>query len=117
MIFADLSSFLGHSVFNNTGVGRRNIYMLTVSELQDFADRIERSVKRLEDRCTNYGLVDRWLDNQEIMQLLKISSRTLQSYRDQGILPFSKLGDGTSKFYYKASQVEELLERNLSAHP
>lgn len=91
--------------------------MIDKSDLQDFVNRIEKSVRRLEDRCSNFGLTDRWLDNQEVMELLKISPRTLQSYRDQGILPYSRLGDGSSKFYYKASQVEELLERNMSDHP
>ncbi|TSA33571.1 MAG: DNA-binding protein, partial [Porphyromonadaceae bacterium] len=34
------------------------------------------------------------------MKLLKISSRTLQSYRDNGILPFSKMG---GKVFFKRS--------------
>jgi hypothetical protein len=85
--------------------------MITSIELQAFADRIEKMVRRLENRYSNFGLNNRWLDNQEVMQLLKISPRTLQSYRDQGILPFTRLG---GKIYYKASDVEAILEANMS---
>ena len=32
-----------------------------------------------------------WIDNQDVLIRLKISNRTLQNYRDKGILPFSKI--------------------------
>jgi len=35
---------------------------------------------------------ERWLDNQEVMQILKVSPRTLQNYRDEGVLSFSQFG-------------------------
>lgn len=54
-------------------------------------------------------LTETWLDNQEVMEVLKISPRTLQAMRDSGTLPFSKVG---GKIYYKASDVEKLLEAN-----
>jgi len=43
------------------------------------------------------------------MKLLNISTRTLQGYRDQGILPFTKLG---GKVYFKRTDIEAILERN-----
>jgi len=48
-----------------------------------------------------------WLDNQEVMELLKMSPRTLQNMRDSRTLPFSKVG---GKIYYKASDVDNLLK-------
>ncbi|MGM0569052.1 MAG: helix-turn-helix domain-containing protein [Elusimicrobiota bacterium] len=54
-------------------------------------------------------LTETWLDNQEVMEVLKISPRTLQSMRDSCTIPFSKVG---GKIYYKASDVEKLLEAN-----
>ena len=50
-----------------------------------------------------------WLDNQEFMQLLKISRRTAQSYRDNNMIAFSIIGN---KIYYKLTDVEELLDRH-----
>jgi len=52
---------------------------------------------------------EKWLDNQELMQYLKISKRTAQYYRDKGLISFSQVGN---KIYYKLSDVEELLATN-----
>ncbi len=52
-----------------------------------------------------------WIDGQDVMLALKISKRTLQSLRDSGILPFSRIN---GKFYYKVADLENLLESNYS---
>ena len=54
---------------------------------------------------------DKWLDNQELMQLLKISKRTAQHYRDSGLISFSQVGN---KIYYKHSDVEDLLKNHYN---
>lgn len=48
-----------------------------------------------------------WLDNQEFIQLLKISKRSAQNFRDSGMISFSQIG---AKIYYRLSDVEELLK-------
>jgi excisionase family DNA binding protein len=48
-----------------------------------------------------------WLSNDDVCFLLRISKRTLQTYRDQGTLPFAQIG---RKIYYKASDIEAYLE-------
>ena len=67
----------------------------------------ERFIKLKVDAQT--PLSDRWLDNQDILLLLKISKRTLQTYRDERKIPFSQVGN---KIYYKASDVEKFLKKN-----
>lgn len=57
-----------------------------------------------------FGLKESWLDNQDVMQILKIKPRTLQSYRDQGILPFTRIG---GKILFKSSDVEAALQANM----
>ena len=54
-----------------------------------------------------------WIDGQDVMLALKISKRTLQSLRDNGTLPFSRI---KGKFYYKVSDLEALLENNYSGN-
>ena len=50
---------------------------------------------------------EKWLDNQEVCLMMKITKRTLQTYKDKGLLPYSKLN---RKNYYKRSDVQALLE-------
>lgn len=52
-----------------------------------------------------------WLDNQEFMQLLKVSKRTAQHYRDTGLISFSQVGN---KIYYKLADVEQLLKTHYN---
>ena len=52
---------------------------------------------------------ENWIDAQDVMLSLHISRRTLQSLRDNGVLPYSRIN---GKLYYKLSDVESLLESN-----
>ena len=38
------------------------------------------------------------MDSEEVCRALNITKRTLQSYRDRGVIPCSRLG---GKFYYR----------------
>lgn len=42
---------------------------------------------------------------------MNISKRTAQSWRDEGIVSFSQVG---SKIYYRMSDVQKLLDKQLS---
>ena len=50
---------------------------------------------------------EQWLDNQEVCLMMNITKRTLQTYKDKGLLPYSKLN---RKNYYKLSDVQALLK-------
>ena len=52
-----------------------------------------------------------FLDNQEFLLLLKISKRTAQTWRDEGKISFSQVGN---KIYYKLSDVEKLMQENYN---
>ena len=43
------------------------------------------------------------MDSQEVCQLLNITKRTLQSYRNKGIIAFSSVG---GKFYYRPKDID-----------
>ena len=57
----------------------------------------------------------KWLKNNAVRDLLGVSAGTLQSMRDNGILPFSRIG---RHFYYDSDEIEAVLERkkNLGRH-
>lgn len=50
------------------------------------------------------------LDNQDVLQLLKISSRTLQRYRSEQKLPYYSI---SGKLYYKLSDVHQLIRESF----
>lgn len=52
-----------------------------------------------------------FLDNQEFLLLLKISKRTAQTWRDEGRISFSQVGN---KIYYKLSDVEKLMQEHYN---
>ncbi len=54
-----------------------------------------------------------WIDGQHVIDALNISKRTLQSLRDTGTLPYSRVN---GKFYYKVADLEKLLESNYSGN-
>ena len=58
-------------------------------------------------------LKESWIDGQDVMLALNISKRTLQSLRDSGLLPHSRIN---GKFYYKVSDLEALLDSNYTTN-
>ena len=50
---------------------------------------------------------ERYLTDSEVASILKVSRRTLQEYRTNGILPYILLG---GKVLYRESDLEEALE-------
>ena len=75
---------------------------------ESMLDRFEAFAKRVDALC-GQGRdknLQEWLDNQDVCQILSISKRTLQTYRDNGTLPFTRIG---YKMYYKADDVKRLV--------
>ncbi len=70
--------------------------------------KFEKFAQRMEALCTPYKKSkEKWLDNSDVCRLLNVSSRTMQTYRDTGRLPYSQVNN---KLYYKASDVEEFIK-------
>ena len=66
----------------------------------------------IEKQHRLHPLPETWLDNNDVARLLKISKRTLQSYRDQGDISFSQIG---AKIYYRASDINKFLEKHYKS--
>ena len=56
--------------------------------------------------CKFHSNFDRLLTDKEVSHLLKVSRRTLQDYRSNGILPYIQVG---GKILYRASDIERTL--------
>lgn len=51
------------------------------------------------------------LDNQDLLQMLKISQRSLQRYRSSGKLPYYTI---SGKLYYKLSDVHQFVRESFN---
>lgn len=75
-------------------------------------ENLSRAVKELlekTNKLNSSGTEKEWLDNQDVCQLLGISLRTLQTYRDRKIIPYSQVAH---KCYYKAKDIHLFIEKN-----
>lgn len=82
------------------------VFDTLTQRVEDIEEKAERLYRRQED----IGLKD-WLDNQDVCEILDITKRTLQSYREKGLLPYSRI---EYKIRYKPEDVRKLLQS--SAH-
>ena len=57
---------------------------------REIAAKLDHFVQRVESLCREYGGKEtgEWMDNHEVCRRLRISPRTLQDYRNNGILPY-----------------------------
>lgn len=84
------------------------------SRIQGILGLIERVQQKLERYCRNARptLGDEvYLTSEELCERLRINPRALQEYRDNGTLPFYKLG---GKMLYKASDIQRVLEQHYN---
>lgn len=49
-------------------------------------------------------------DNSDVMRLLKVSQRTLATWREDGTIQYSKIG---AKIYYQPEHIKHMLDRGL----
>lgn len=88
------------------------IINVEASTFEAMMARFETFAKRVDSLCRNSGdkSMQEWLDGQEVCQLLSISKRTLQTYRSNGILPYSQIGH---KILYRSDDVKQVFERYM----
>lgn len=66
---------------------------------------LQQKLKLLRRHCEDKGLKN-WLDNEDVCQILRISTRTLQILRNQRRIGCVQI---KHKFFYKPEDVEQLL--------
>ena len=78
--------------------------------LDDLVGRLDTLKTKLDGLYVNSGVApQKWLDIQQVCMRLSISKRTLQNFRDSGVLPYTKMG---GKVFYKPEDVENMLLLN-----
>ena len=83
-------------------------------QMQIFAQLMEGVLKKLERYCATARPMlggEVYLTREEVCKLLRLSSRTLQEYRDSGTIAYYKIG---GKILYKQSDIQAMLERHYN---
>ena len=78
-----------------------------VRDLFSELDRIAKDAATLADENQPLLGSEHYLTDRELSERLKISRRTLQDYRNNGILPYRQLG---GKILYRESDIEQVLQ-------
>ncbi len=77
-----------------------------VSGLVSKIEALKKQVKALKNVREDKALKP-WMDAQDVLFTLSVTNRTLQTYRDKGMLSYTQVGQ---KYYYKPEDVEKLLD-------
>lgn len=86
-----------------------NAVILSQEQFDTIINRIDEIKTEIKGKTKTNS--DEFVDNADFIQLMKISKRTSQSWRDEGKIAFSQVG---GKIYYKMSDVDELLSKNYN---
>ncbi len=82
--------------------------IITTEDLEEFRIKLLNEIKELLVIHGRIG-IDHWIKSGQVMNKLEISPGTLQNFRINGTIPFSKLG---GIIYYDEEKINEILENN-----
>ena len=87
---------------------------MDMDEMQVVLSAIHSVSRRIKEVAQTHKPLfggEHFLTGKEVCERLYFSPRTLQDYRDKGIIPYTQFA---GKILYKASDLERLLEENYS---
>lgn len=84
------------------------MWMERIMDRFDLVDEKLRKIKQSKNTLDGEDL----LDNQDVMEFLKISPRTLQRYRSEGKLPYYTI---SGKIYYRSSDIHHFIRVSLKS--
>jgi len=85
--------------------------METIYQIKRHLNEINQRLKRMEGKLENQTSLElKWLDHQDVCKILNISKRTLDKYRERGMLPYSKIG---GKVFYRLSDIDDYLNNHV----
>ena len=90
---------------------RMEIISIEVRAFRAMMERFKAFTRKIEELCDSAGdkRLSNWLDGQDVCLILNISKRTLQAYRTNGALPFTRI---ENKMFYRSADVEKVIRRS-----
>lgn len=79
------------------------------NEYELMVDTIKNAVKEIDNLAEERSVESEWVENGELSEMLGLTQRQMQGYRERGVLGYSIIG---RKIYYKRAEVERLIKQN-----
>ena len=89
-----------------------SVHLVTTQDLEQFRMKLLMDIKMMLEAHLNKAS-KRWLKSNEVKKMLGISSGTLQTLRNNGKIPFTRMGGLT---YYDAGEIDRILTAS-KRHP
>lgn len=86
--------------------------IITTEDLMEFKIDLLEKIKDLLSTQPEHTS-KKWLKSAQVMDLLKISAGTLQNFRINGTLPYSKVG---GIIYYESGDIQKVMDDNRVHH-
>ncbi len=77
------------------------------SHFNEFEDRVNKMCRSRQDLAFK-----NWMDNQDVCEILRISKRTLQMYREKSLIPFARI---KHMIFYKPEDIQRFIDSTY--HP
>ena len=90
----------------------QKLILLPETEYEELTAKIDQVNEKLDDLFSNPPQDSKcldWLTSDEVIKLLQISRKTLQNYRDDNLIGFTRIN---RKIYYSKAEIEQLLREN-----
>ena len=82
--------------------------LVTVADLDAFSEKLISTLRMMH---ANVAIPPKkWLKSHQVRRMLNISPGTLQTMRNKGFIPFSRIG-GT--FFYDSIEIEKILSAQI----
>ena len=79
------------------------------SEYEQLLGSIKKAATEIRAIAEECSINSDWVENGELAEIIGLSKRQLQGYRERGVLGFSTIG---RKIYYRRDEVEGLIKNN-----
>lgn len=94
------------SMDNSNGLNRDQL--ITLGDLEKFKIDLLSEFRLLQDGSRQHQ-AKQWIRSSEVRRMLSVSAGTLQNFRVNGTLPYTKIG---GIVFYKYDDIVRLLENN-----
>jgi hypothetical protein len=78
-----------------------SVFEKMMERFNSFARKVDAICIKSRDKS-----MSEWLDNQDVCMILNISKRSLQTYRNNGTIPYTQMG---YKMYYKPEDIQRIM--------